>query len=604
MRRLVPPLLVLVGALGPSLQASAQYGPREPLLSERAFGLAGAVTGSAAGPSAAYYNPGGLADTPGTAVGASLSLRTFRSYTLQDGYTSVLGVEDLTDSGLLSVPIFVGAVLKFGDRDATNMHQHALAAGMLIRSSLDREFLADDFVEDDGGSVTASLLEIQENVERRWFYASYAFRLSNEFSVGATAAVSVFDREYREVWSQATDLEGPAGDLEGGLSTRNARVDLSATSLLFRIGASWRPSDWVQISATVQLPGIELFDSGRAFFERVTACRGLEPRDCPTPSGMESGFFRVDDDELDVNATIPWELRLGAYARFDSRFGMGLDLGLTGSQGSPNDPVHPLGREIPMDGDRPAATYFADRYWTDVTFDAAVGAEIGITDEVPLRLGTSFELSGLPTAVGDRDTYVPDRVDRLTVTAAVGVQGDRYDFGLGVGYTYGFGTGFRPVDPFGGGYAVTDVQSHEITFFVSGVTGAATQLALDTYRAITGSSFDDDADVPDDSLENVEELRTEPEREQEREDARRERDLDDLPEWILESLEEDADEPDREGADDAAAEAVEAVVEEASAEGEDEGEEAGEDETVDEGEGAGGEQGAADGGEGAADDAP
>jgi hypothetical protein len=520
--------MALILALGSWLVASAaaaQDGPRVPLLSERAFGLAGAVTGSAAGPTAAFYNPGGLADTPGTAAGASLSLRSFRSYTLEDGYTSVLGVQDLSDSGLLSVPIFVGAVLKFGDRDATNVRQHALAAGMLMRSSLDRELLNDD--ADLGRGIAASL-EVDENTERRWFYASYAFRLSNELSAGATAAVSVFDREYREYLSQATNLEGsPSAGFRGMLTTRQTRIDISATSLVFRLGASWRPSDWIQISAMFQLPGIELFDGGRAFFERVTA-----------NSMGESGFFRVDDEELDVEGTIPWRLRLGAYARFDTRLGMGLDVGLTGSRGSVNDPVHPLGREVPTDAGRPAATYFADRFWTDVAFDVALGAEIGITEEVPLRLGSSFELSGLPTAVGRRETYVPDRIDRLRFTAAIGVRGDRYDFGIGAGYTYGFGTGFRPVDPFAGGFETTDVQVHEVTVFFSGVTGAATQLALDTYRAITGSGLEEGAEVPEDALEDVEELQDAEERE--REAARRRQELEDLPSWVLEALEEDA----------------------------------------------------------------
>ena len=524
--------LLLASPLAASLVAAAPaagqapHGPREPLLSERAFGLAGAVTGSTAGPTAAYYNPGGLADTPGTSAGASLSLRSYRRYTLEDGYTSVLGVEDLTDSGLLSVPVFVGAVLKLGDRDDTNVRQHALAAGMLIRSSLDRELLIEDA---DLMRGVASSLEVSERSEVRWFYASYALRISNQLSIGLTAAISVFDREYREAWSQSTNLSGdPSGGFTGMLTTRTARIDLSSTSLALRVGGSWRPAEWIQIGAVFQLPGIELFDSGRAFFERVTA-----------DSAGSSGFFRVDDERLDVRGTIPWQLRLGAYARVDRRLGMALDVGLTGAEGSPNDPVHPLGRELPRDGDRPAATYFSDRYWADVGFDAALGAEIQITDEVPLRLGTAFELSGLPSAVGLRDAYSPDRLDRLTFTAAVGVQGDRYDLGLGVGYTYGFGSGSRPVDPLGGGYDGTRVTSHEIHFFLSGVAGAATQIALDTYRAITGSGFDDGASVPDDSLDDVEALRDEAEVREEVEEAQRE--LGDLPAWILEAIREDPD---------------------------------------------------------------
>ncbi|GAB5544875.1 MAG: hypothetical protein SangKO_046350 [Sandaracinaceae bacterium] len=507
--------------------AAGQRGQRNPLLSERAFGLGGAVVASAAGPSAAYYNPAGLADTPGTAAGASLSLRTFRSYTLVDGYNSVLGLSDLTDSGLLSVPVFLGAVLKFGPRDATNVRQHALAAGSAITQSVDRELLDDDA---DLGRGIASTLEVRDTQEVRWFYVAYAFRPSNQVSLGVTAALSIYDREYRENWSQAIGLTN--GGTMGTLVARDVRVDVSATSLALRFGASWRPDEWVQLSVMFQAPGIELFDSGRAFFQRVTA-------DASMPEG--SGFFRVNDEQLDVQATLPWELRVGSYFRLDPRLGVGLDLGLTGSEGSPNDPVFPLGQPVPLDGDRPAATYFPDSYWTDVIFDAAIGAEIQITEEIPLRFGTFFELSGLPAQmVGERTRYLPDRVDRLGVSAGFGVQGDRYDFGLGLGYVHGFGTGFRPVDPFGPGYVRTDVQSHEIHIFFSGVTGAATQLALDTYRAVTGSGFEQHEEVSEDALDHVDELHTEEELEERRaaeHETPQAQQLEDLPRWILDSLE-------------------------------------------------------------------
>jgi len=528
------PLIPILALLCTPALASAQRGQRNPLLSERAFGLGGAVVASSAGPSAAYYNPAGLADTPGTAAGASLSLRTFRSYTLVDGYNSVLGLSDLTDSGLLSVPVFLGAVLKFGPRDATGIRQHALAAGSAITQSVDRELLDDDA---DLSRGIASTLEVRDNQEVRWFYVGYAFRPSNQVSLGVTAALSIYDREYRENWSQAIGLTG--GGSMGTLVARDVRIDVSATSLALRFGASWRPDEWVQLSVMFQAPGIELFDSGRAFFQRVTA-------DASTPEA--SGFFRINDEQLDVQATLPWELRVGTYLRLDPHLGIGLDLGLTGSEGSPNDPVFPLGVPVPLDGERPAATYFPDSYWTDVVFDAALGAEIKITDEIPLRFGTFFELSGLPSQmVGARDRYLPDRVDRLGFSAGFGVQGDRYDFGLGLGYVHGFGTGFRPADPFAAGYVRTDVQSHEIHIFFSGVTGAATQLALDTYRAVTGRGIEEHEDVSDDALDHVEELHTEEEREA-REAAAREtpqaRELQDLPEWVLDSLREgDTEEP-------------------------------------------------------------
>lgn len=529
MRRRIVVLASLVAWLLCS-SASAQNGQREPLLSERAFGLGGAVVGSAAGPSAAYYNPAGLADTPGTSAGATLSLRTFRSYRVRDGYTSVLGVEDLTDSGLLTIPIFVGAVLKFGDRDETNVREHALAAGMFIRNQVDRELLNEDA---DLSQGIASSLEVFERRETRWFYASYAWRPSRHLSFGLTAALANDDTEYRESWSQGVNLDGGFGGGDGLLEARTARIDTNVMNLAFRVGASWRPSEWIQFSAVFQVPGIELFDGGSALFQRVTANTDA--------MGDPSGFLRVELDDPDVQSAIPWQLRIGTYARFERVLGFGLDLGITGTQGSVSEPVTPLGEPVPLDGPRPAATYFADRYWADVSFDAALGVEIQITEEVPLRIGSFLEFTGLPGQFGTRETYAPDQVNRVGVNVGVGVRGDRYDFGLGVGYVHGYGNGLRPADPFTGGYVTTDVESHEVSFFLSGVTGAATQLALDTYQAITGRGFSEavEEDAIDHHVEDVPELRTHEERVDELHDTT-EHQME-LPRWIHDAADPESD---------------------------------------------------------------
>ena len=502
--------------------AQAQRGQREPLLSERAFGMGGAVVGSAAGPSAAYYNPAGLADTPGTAAGASLSLRTFRAYTLHDGYVSVVGFDDLNDSALLSVPVFVGAVLKFGDRDASDVRQHALAAGMLTRHFLDRELL-----DDEAAAGALSTLEVVDDQETRWFYASYALRVDPTFSLGVTAALSLYDQEYRESWTQATSPGGGAiGGPGSALTSRDVIIDTSAHHLLLRIGATWRPTDWSQIGLTLQTPGLRVGGGGRALFQSVSVQRQ-----------GEGEFFRVDDQEVSATAPVPWQARLGTYLRLDTSVAIAADVGVTGAYGSENDPVNPIGRPVPRDGDRPAATYFAGEYWSDVSFDAAVGAELWFSREVPLRVGSFVELSGMAPHEERTLVYTPDRVHRVGGTIGVGVQTDRYDFGIGVGYTHGFGTGLRPENPDVTAYVPTSVTVHEIGIYLSGVTGAATQLAMDTYQAVTGGSIDDDA--PDPSLRpnedptpsdiSVDLYSTSPP-------------MDDLPSWIREAYQNQAEE--------------------------------------------------------------
>lgn len=454
--------------------ASAQRGEREPLLDERSYGLAGAVTGSAAGPAAAYYNPGGLADTGGgTAIGASLSLRSYRSFELQDGYISMLGVEDLSDNGFNSVQTFLGAVLKFGPRDATGLQQHALSAGTLVRSSTDRSFV-DSRAEAMSG--LGSSIEVDERAQTRWFYAAYALRPDPAVSLGLTVAWSYHDYRYRESWSE---VSGISGGMPARLTAREARVFYDQHDLFIRLGGQFRPTDWLQLGVMLQAPGIPLFGGGRAAFQRSTV-----------DEGGGSSFFRAEDTAISPQAPAPWQLRVGGFGRVDERFGMGLDVGVTGPVGSANDPVLPLGREAPTDGDLPPATYFADRYWSDYTFDAALGADTVVHPDVRLLVGVSYERSGLPVAEEERDTYLPNSVDHIGGTAAVAINSGQYDFSIGVGYTYGFGSGLRPTAPLAPTYLGTSVVSHEVGFFISGMTSAATQLAMDTYRVMTGEDFD------------------------------------------------------------------------------------------------------------------
>src|SRR5690606_14673198 len=119
-------------------------------------------------------------------------------------------------------------------------------------------------------------------------------------------------------------------------------------------------------------------------------------------------------------------------------------------------------------------------------FDAALGAEVRVRPELPIRAGVLYQRSGNARITGPRDTRVNDALDRVGGSLAVSFQGSGYDFTLGVHYAHGYGDALAPSrSPDGPAYLPTTASSHDVMIVLSGVTGAAAELALSAYDAIT-----------------------------------------------------------------------------------------------------------------------
>lgn len=96
-----------------------------------AIGLGGAFTGVADDPSAAYFNPAGLARGGTVGLAASLTINTWERFDLDRAFAQPEVTAKLTTQTARTVPVFVGAALRFGPTDVYDKKRFAVALSLL-----------------------------------------------------------------------------------------------------------------------------------------------------------------------------------------------------------------------------------------------------------------------------------------------------------------------------------------------------------------------------------------------------------------------------------------------------------------------------------------
>ncbi|MGB0680284.1 MAG: hypothetical protein ACPGUV_11540, partial [Polyangiales bacterium] len=123
---------ILLGVWLGAASVSAQFFNYQTFpVGQRPLGMGGAATGVGGDVSAVYYNPGALVFLPNWGLSSSLSLRSFRFYKLEGGY-SRRGIRgDLDGKTSPSVPAFLGYAARVGRRAHGLSRRHALAAAVV-----------------------------------------------------------------------------------------------------------------------------------------------------------------------------------------------------------------------------------------------------------------------------------------------------------------------------------------------------------------------------------------------------------------------------------------------------------------------------------------
>ncbi len=455
------------------------------LIGTRAMGMAGAFTGVADDPSAAFHNPAGLGLIVRSSTSANLSVIAVEGWTFQGGYGSAVGPADLEHDAIPSLPLFVGFAQKFGDAGPDGVRQHGIALSVVRPGRVHRRFRV-QISEPERGLADSISIEHTDNAQ--WYGVSYGVRLDPSFAVGIGGWLALRDIEHREEQFVARGII-PAGARRTAdrLFARQSEATLSAIQLVFRAGVIWQADPQWRLGVMVQPAPISISTSA-VIRTRLARTGTGEP-----PAVEELSF--VDREDASGDAPLPWQLRVGVSHAFSDTLALAADLALYAPIASANAPVQTFGppTEDPETGDVPSPGLFIPSEWyANMTANLSVGFDALIAEVVPLQGGVFTDLSAAPSIEGPSPIYRPPQVHGIGASLAGGFHRGDFDVQIGaagvVGWGTGLGTNPDPDAPPEEAYLPISVHRHAIYFFISGTERAAAGLVREILGDLDGAA--------------------------------------------------------------------------------------------------------------------
>lgn len=438
--------------------ARAQQTPyRNHLVGERSLGLAGAFVGVADDASALFHNPGGIALIDTSAVAGSLWAVVRGSRDLEDGYITGIGNASLTDSGPLSLPLFLSGVVKLGSKAEDGLRPHAIGAAMF--SPLQTSYR---FVDQLENPTSVDRLEVRHSDSARWVGLGYGYRPHYGLSLGVSGFLASRSFTHDEVEIRARELV-PADSVVGSTFTRASTLNIDTQHLVFRIGTLLQLTHELHAGVMFQVPGIEIGDSAEV--EHLDTRVGPEP----TQIDITSAANRP------AHLSLPWELRMGLTVLRPPDSLVTLDLSLFGPDGSSTDQAQLVGGS-PV----PLGLFVPSTIYRRPSLRAAIGFETVAFDIVPLRGGGFFERSSAPELTPIADSYSVDRMHYAGASFSIGLRTGGYDFAIGTTAVLGFGEGLGlvrgagPADP--PRYEARNLDETMLLVFIGGARSAVRTL--------------------------------------------------------------------------------------------------------------------------------
>jgi long-subunit fatty acid transport protein len=439
-------------------------------MGERALGLGGAFTGLANDPSAAFYNPAGLARLEETALSASLSLATFDRLTLKDGHQTSAGNGNIDYKGRPSLPLFVAVVRQVGKKDDAGKRKHAIAFSTFTPDQRSLSLDARQYRVAEDGRSWLSTLYARHDRSLRWYGFSYAFRPRGRFTFGASWFLS---HGKGAVLEERLDLSlGSPADAGGGTDPEarfeSVRISQDSKGIVGRLALLYY-GDKLRVGAMFQPPSLHLKGKTSVRDRVVVTSTGA--------AGESEGTYEErTSSKLPARDPLPWELRIGTG--YQARHDLTLDCDLS---------VNGKGKSVRVPWADNATGQVAKNENGDVTavrvrrvptFNAALGAEYDLPKNITMQTGLFTDLSAAPRLPARSETQRPDHIHRFGAALSIGFGAKGFGLALGTVARFGLGSALAPSgDETGAPYQRFSAREHTLFVFLTGARRAVSKLA-------------------------------------------------------------------------------------------------------------------------------
>ena len=438
------------------------------------IGLGGAFTGVADDASAAYFNPAGLALGGNWGLAGGLTINAWERLDLRRAYEQPDGSANATSEYSRTVPIFIGAVLKFGPKDALEQKKFSLGISVLEPIfSTGGVFLS---LQQDPVELTDSYRS-SDNDRATWYGLSFASRLDLRQSIGASLYLSVRKLNHSETGitlGDGTPIPGDPGGFVGVNSAANTQsLNFKAFHFVLRFGWLYRIKPQLQIGLMVQPPGIPLKQQVDTLSQGFVNDAG----DGSMPTTTRAYFV---DGRVDANLPIPAEIEAGLEYWPAERVMLSFDA-------SVHLPVRSMRRvesaePVPLGG-----LYFDGDTARRFVGNVAVGGDFIITKKVMMMAGFFTDLSSAMNIPENPVRYHNPQITRLGGTISLGLNIAGVSLAVGSTYLYGKGdstgvlvdAGNLAVD-----YSRAEATSRTVYLHITGATRAASDLGDKTATGI------------------------------------------------------------------------------------------------------------------------
>ena len=286
-------IIILICIVSNLLTAQGYYNQEN--FGNRSILLTGNVTGSVDDLGLTFYNPARLAliDEPNFTINA----KAYQMGSIK--IENVFGRSNkLSNSEFEGLPSLVAGTFKLG---SSEKHKFAYSVLSRRKSAIDLGFTREinETVLDEFDNVDRFLAELKlgDSEDDEWLGLSWATKLKDNFSVGVSTFVSIYD------YKGSYKLNYSRLDTESNAAVYDNEINFGQNSygIFWKIGLAWQLSK-VDLGLNIDLPYLELYDSGELEFKEVLSGIG----------GGNDIFEYADWDDLNADRKEPLAISVGA----------------------------------------------------------------------------------------------------------------------------------------------------------------------------------------------------------------------------------------------------------------------------------------------------